>query len=77
MQEVTHFALDSLSQAWWWPRYHSSKDARKHRDAAMEVFNLLLLKKSTFASISNFVFKPFPNSLMGASGSWVTADYSI
>jgi hypothetical protein len=64
-QEVSHVALDYLSRGPWWEQYYSSVDARKHRGATEEVFNLLLLKKCTFSNVSEFVYKPFPNSVMG------------
>ncbi len=60
-------SLDSFSRAPWWSSYACNINARKHRKAT-EVPGglLLLLKRSTFSSISHYVFRGFPNTVMGA-----------
>ena len=66
MQEVEWSSLDTFAQWDWWERYACNVDARRHRrHADADYYVLLLLKRSTFSSISRYAFRGFPNTVMG------------
>ena len=64
---MTPWSLDLLYHSDWFDQYTCNKDTSEiHSSPKEEHFLLLLLKKSAFTSIGDYVFRGYPNTLDGA-----------